>query len=197
LISEADARIEDRIKDIDHQVDEHEEQHDDNQVGDDHRSIELLNGVDQKLTHARPGKDCLRHHRKRDQTAELQPEHGDHRDHDVFKQVQPDHPPRRQTLGTRELDVILMDRLPRSGPRQADHQRYLEQGKIEGGQEYVAQAIRGEETRLDAKKLCRWPRPVEGSQPSITAKIMINIRPTQNVGSEKPRIDPAMIARDE
>ena len=39
------------------------------------------------------------------------------------------------------------------------------------------------------------PRPVEGSQPSITANTMISIRPTQKVGSEKPRIEPAMMAR--
>ena len=37
------------------------------------------------------------------------------------------------------------------------------------------------------------PRPFDGSQPSITENTMISIRPTQNVGSEKPRIDPAMI----
>ena len=39
------------------------------------------------------------------------------------------------------------------------------------------------------------PRPFDGSQCSSTAKTMISIRPTQNVGSEKPRIDPAMIVR--
>ena len=38
------------------------------------------------------------------------------------------------------------------------------------------------------------PRPVEGSQPSWTAKTMMSISPTQKVGSEKPRIDPAMMA---
>ena len=37
------------------------------------------------------------------------------------------------------------------------------------------------------------PRPFDGSQPSITENTMISIRPTQNVGSEKPRIEPAMI----
>ncbi|WP_456316609.1 hypothetical protein [Teichococcus aestuarii] len=36
------------------------------------------------------------------------------------------------------------------------------------------------------------PRPVEGSQPSCTANTMISISPTQKVGSEKPRMEPAM-----
>ena len=40
------------------------------------------------------------------------------------------------------------------------------------------------------------PRPVEGSQPRITANTMMNINPTQKVGSENPRIDPAMIDLD-
>ena len=38
------------------------------------------------------------------------------------------------------------------------------------------------------------PRPVEGSQPSCTANTMISISPTQKVGSEKPRMLPAMMA---
>ncbi|MNQ84099.1 hypothetical protein D3C85_992190 [compost metagenome] len=37
------------------------------------------------------------------------------------------------------------------------------------------------------------PRPFDGSQPNCTANTMISIRPTQNVGSEKPRIDIVMI----
>ncbi|MNT49441.1 hypothetical protein D3C72_1862960 [compost metagenome] len=37
-----------------------------------------------------------------------------------------------------------------------------------------------------------WPRPLEGSMPSDTLKVMISIRPTQNVGSEKPTMLPAM-----
>jgi len=40
-----------------------------------------------------------------------------------------------------------------------------------------------------------WPRPLEGSQPSCTENSMISIRPTQNEGSEKPRIENPMIAR--
>src|SRR5665213_377186 len=39
------------------------------------------------------------------------------------------------------------------------------------------------------------PRPLDGSHPSITENTMISIRPTQNVGSETPRIEPAMIER--
>ena len=37
------------------------------------------------------------------------------------------------------------------------------------------------------------PLPVEGSHPSITAKIMMNMSPTQKVGRLNPRIEPAMM----
>ena len=40
------------------------------------------------------------------------------------------------------------------------------------------------------------PRPPEGSQPSLTLKAMISIRPTQKVGSEKPTMLPAISRRD-
>ena len=36
------------------------------------------------------------------------------------------------------------------------------------------------------------PRPVDGSQPSQTEKIMISIMPCQKFGRLKPRIDPVM-----
>ncbi len=47
----------------------------------------------------------------------------------------------------------------------------------------------------NSSRVC--PRPVLGSQPSCTAKTMISISPTQKVGSEKPRMDPAMMLRPE
>ena len=37
------------------------------------------------------------------------------------------------------------------------------------------------------------PRPVEGSHPRFTEKNIIKMIPTQNVGIEKPRIEPAII----
>ena len=37
------------------------------------------------------------------------------------------------------------------------------------------------------------PRPVEGNQPKWTEKNIIKIIPTQNVGMEKPNIEPAIM----
>ena len=38
------------------------------------------------------------------------------------------------------------------------------------------------------------PRPPAGSQPSDTANVKISTRPTQKVGTEKPRIDSPMMS---
>ena len=39
------------------------------------------------------------------------------------------------------------------------------------------------------------PRPLTGSQPSCTPNTMMSISPTQKVGNEKPRMEPAMMIR--
>ena len=39
---DAHARVEHRVEDVDHEIDEHEQQHDDDEVGDDHRPVERL-----------------------------------------------------------------------------------------------------------------------------------------------------------
>ena len=52
-LPEADARIEQRIEDVDHEVDHDEQGHDHEQVGHDHRTVEAHDGIDQKLAHAR------------------------------------------------------------------------------------------------------------------------------------------------
>ena len=47
------------------------------------------------------------------------------------------------------------------------------------------------------RKVAVSPRPVEGSQPSMTANTMMSMSPTQKVGRLKPRIEPAMtVLRD-
>ena len=44
------------------------------------------------------------------------------------------------------------------------------------------------------KRVAVAPRPPAGSQPSDTAKVRMRTRPIQNVGTEKPRMENAMIA---
>ena len=125
--------------------------HDDDEVGDDHRPVEALDGIDQQLAHARPGEDGLGDDREGDQVAELEAEHGDDRDQDVLQQVHADDAAVAKALGAGELDVVLLQRLARAGARQPDHQRDLEQRQVERRQQDVAQAVEREEARGDAE----------------------------------------------
>ena len=129
--------------------------------------------------------------------AELQPDHGDDRDQDVAQHVHADHAPVGQALRARELHVVLQQRLVRAGAREADEQRQVEERQV--GRRHARRCLRPSTVRNDTgmtpKSSVVSPRPFDGSQPSITENTMISIRPTQNVGSEKPRIEPAMIER--
>ena len=101
-----------------------------------------------------------------------------------------------KTLGARELDVVLPHRFAHPGAGQAHRQRDFQQRQIEGRQQHMRQAVAGEKTAFDPQEHRGIAAPVDGSQPRITANTMMNISPTQKVGRENPRIDPAMIARD-
>src|SRR3546814_18886571 len=86
-VLQPDAGIEHRVEDVDHQIDDDEHEYDDHQIGHDHRPIEDIDRIDDQLAHAGPGEDGLRHHGEGDHAAELQPEHGDHRDQDVLQAI--------------------------------------------------------------------------------------------------------------
>ena len=83
--------------------------------------------------------------------------------------------------------------LPHAAAGETDDERDLEQGKIEAGRMRWRQAGPGVEAcRGFPRTMPTSPRPVDGSQPSQTEKIMISIMPCQKFGRLKPRIDPVM-----
>ena len=66
-----------------------------------------------------------------------------------------------EPLGAGELDVVLLQGLARAGPRQADHQRDLEQRQVERRQQRGAAAVEREEAGRDAeigrgRRRARW-----------------------------------------
>src|SRR5690606_34877476 len=76
-LHELHTRIQHRIQQIDHQIDDHEQQSHQHHVGYDDRTIELVDAVDQQLAHAGPGKHGLGNGGVSDQRAELHTDHGD------------------------------------------------------------------------------------------------------------------------
>ena len=65
----AQARIEREIGQVDQEVDHDEDEGDQHQIGDHHRPVERLDGVDDQLADAGPGEDGLGEHRAAEQTA--------------------------------------------------------------------------------------------------------------------------------
>src|SRR3546814_14358572 len=65
------ARIQHGIQQIDHQIDDHEQQSHQHHVGDDNGAVELVDAVYQQLAHARPGTYSFGNGRVGDQGAEL------------------------------------------------------------------------------------------------------------------------------
>ena len=101
---------------------------------------------------------------------------------------------RRQAFGAGELDEVHRQVFAHARAGQPQHQRDVEQRQVDRRQQHV-RAVRPQ-VRNDhcmPNSIAVWPRPVLGSQPSCTANTMISIRPTQKLGSENPRMLPAMI----
>src|SRR5437762_3986669 len=87
------ARIERRIQHVHDEIDDDEHRDDDEQIGDDHRTVEHVDRVDQQLAHARPGEHALRDNGERDQRAELQADDRDDRNKDVAEHMHADDAP--------------------------------------------------------------------------------------------------------
>ena len=161
-VGKTHARVQQRIGNVHQQVDQDEHGHHDHQVGDDDGPVQHIDGVDQQLAHARPGEDGFGDHGKGDHRAELQGDHGDNRDKDVFQDVHADNARVAQALGAGEFDVVHQQRLLGAGARQADDQRDIEQGKGHPWQQQVAQPVDGEETDRHPEQGNGGAAPVRG-----------------------------------
>src|SRR4029077_8021429 len=83
----AQARIDDGIEQVDREVDHHEQQPDQQQVGGHDRDVGKLHRLDEELADARPGEHRLGDDGEGDQRAQLQAEHGDHRHQGVLERM--------------------------------------------------------------------------------------------------------------
>lgn len=146
-----DAGIENRIQDVDHQIDRNQQQHNDDQVGDDHRAVEMHDRVDQQLAHAGPGEDGFGDDRKGNQRAEFKTGYGGDRYHDVLENVHANDALFVEALGAGEFDVIRQHHLARGGTRQANDQGAFRQAQGDRRQQHVLPAVGGENAELNAE----------------------------------------------
>src|SRR6185295_17196236 len=108
---ETDPRIDEPIEDVDEEIAE-DEAHGDQQHDTLHeRVVAGEDRVHHQAADAGQREDVLGDDGAADQRAELEPEHGDHRDQGVAQDVTAHHAPLRQALGARRAHVVLGERL--------------------------------------------------------------------------------------
>ena len=80
-----DARVDQRVDDVDDEIDGDEDKGGQHQIDHDHRTVAAIDRVDQKFAGARPGEDGLSDGGERDQVAELKAEDRDDRNERVLQ----------------------------------------------------------------------------------------------------------------
>src|SRR6266850_3889654 len=107
----ADPGIDEAIEDVDEEVAHDEADRDQEYDALHERVVAREDGVHHEAADAGQGEDVLGDDGAADQRAELQPQHGDHRDERVAQHVAAHHASLRQALGARGAHVVLGERL--------------------------------------------------------------------------------------
>src|SRR5690606_37686001 len=139
----ADPRVENGVQQVDEQVGDQEDdhqQHDD--TGDDGAFLGQ-NPVEHETADAVDAEDAFGHDRAAHQAAQVGTQEGDHRDHRVAQQVHADHPAVRQALGHRGAHEVgapvLRDRRP-GQPGNVGHRQAAEDEP--GGEQLTEARVR-------------------------------------------------------
>ena len=106
-----DARIEERVADINEQVDDHDKDDDDGYRTQDDGPVARGDRAIGLVADTRPVEDRLREDGARHHAAEVQADVGDDRDEGVLEGVVQDDAATREALGARGADVVLVEDL--------------------------------------------------------------------------------------
>ena len=136
-------RIHQPVGEVGQQVGDDNEERVDHHHALQHRVVALVEGADDQLAEARPVEDDLGQHRIADQDAEIESDHGHHRDHRVAERVPPDHDPRRHALRPRRADVILAQHAEHARTRDAHDVGHHDQACNDRRQDQRADAAQG------------------------------------------------------
>ncbi len=122
-------RIDDRIEDVDHQVDGDENQRHQQQVGGHDRDVDILDRLHEQEPHARPLEHGLGDDGERDHRAELKSGNGDDRHQRVAQRVAEMDGASGQSTGSGEADIVGAQHLQHLRAHQPHDQRHLEQAQ--------------------------------------------------------------------
>ena len=174
------ARIEQRVRDVDQQADDHEDQRDDQHHALHHREVAVEDRLHDQAPHARPREDRLGHHRAAQELRELEPEQRHDRDRGVAERVQREHAPLAEPLGARGAHVVL--------PEHLQHAR-----AHEPREPARARSWRGSPPAARGARACRSRTP--GSQRSCTPKNAMSSSASQKIGIAWPATAPTIASR--
>ena len=125
---------------VDHQVDQHvdeaEQQHD----ALDHRIVAAQDRIDGQPAEARDGEHALGHHRAADQQRDADADHGDDRHGGVLQRVHEQDAALAEALGARGADIVLLQHLEHGGARDAGDQRDVDEAERDRRQDQVLAA---------------------------------------------------------
>ena len=93
-----DARVDQAVSQIDQQIDRHHDRADQQRAALQHRIIAAVDALDQPFADARPGENRFGQDRAGEQHADLQADHGHHRDQRIAQAMDGDHAETRQSL---------------------------------------------------------------------------------------------------
>src|SRR5262245_36521246 len=138
----ADARVEDRVEEIHHEVDDHEGGGDEEHAALHQRVVARLDGAHHHGAEPRPREDGLREDRATQQKADLDAQHGDDRVDRILEHVTGYHRALGQALGACGADIVLSDDLEHAGAREARQRRRRGGAERDSGQNEVPQHVR-------------------------------------------------------
>src|SRR5712692_3180538 len=119
----ADSRIQDAIQHVYGEVRQDHHDRDEHHEGLDDRVVAPEDRVHEEAGDAREVEHALGDDQAPDEKSELDPDHGDHRQHRVLEGVAPDDDAAGLALGPRRADVVLAQHLEERGARDAHDQR--------------------------------------------------------------------------
>src|SRR5215472_499465 len=137
----ADARVEYRVEQVDHEVDEHEGGGDEQHAALHQRIVAGLDGAHHHGAEPRPGEHRLREDGPTEEEAHLHAEHGDDGIHGVLEHVTRDHRALGQALGPRRAHVVLADDLEHARSREPRQRSRGGGAKSDGGEHEMPQHI--------------------------------------------------------
>src|ERR1051326_6698915 len=115
LLSKADPRIDKTVQDVDHEVDGDKSQRIDDDGPGDQRVVARLDGGNEQRAAAGPSEPRLDDDRARQQRAELEADHRDHRHQRIAQHVAPQHRAFGNAFRPRRADEVLVHHFEHGG----------------------------------------------------------------------------------